>query len=85
MTSNGSERLDRIEANLELVTQTLVRVAGVVESNRSDIDTILERLDQLSISMATFREQAEADRSAFQAEIRRIWEYLLSQHPNGSS
>ncbi|MEH2389826.1 MAG: hypothetical protein V7K14_29510 [Nostoc sp.] len=31
------------------------------------------------------QEQATSDRTLFQTEIRRIWEYLLQQSGNGSS
>lgn len=90
LTRSTNSRLDRVEANLEAVAQTLVRVAGVVERNRADISELFEqseqterRLGQLTERMDRFVLNAEADRQAFQAEIRRIWEYLLSRQPNG--
>ncbi len=56
---NGNGRLDRIEANLETVGETLVRVARVVENNRGDIDQIFERLDQLSASVGELRQSQQ--------------------------
>ena len=65
MTESGSnrtlERLDRIEANLETVSQVLLRVSSVVESNRGDIDQLSERIGQLAQSLSDLREgQTEA-------------------------
>ncbi len=57
--ANGNGRLDRIEANLETVGETLVRVARVVENNRGDIDQIFERLDQLSASVGELRQSQQ--------------------------
>ena len=38
--------------------------------------------------MVRFAENAQADRQAIaqmQAEVQQIWQYLLSQRPNGST
>ncbi len=97
LTRSTSSRLNQVEANLEAVTETLVRVASVVERNRADISELFEqseqterrlgqlteRMDTLTERMDRVLEQAAIDREAFQAESRRIWEYLLSQKPNG--
>lgn len=59
-------------------------------------DTLTERVDQLArnltasvqdlVGMITLlARDAEADRAAWQEEIRRIWEYLLRQSGNGRS
>lgn len=60
MANSGSdptlERLDRIEANLETVSQVLLRISGVVESNRGDIDQLSERIGQLAQSISSLRE-----------------------------
>jgi chromosome segregation ATPase len=63
--SNGNGRLDRIEANLETVSETLLRVARVVEGNREDIDQIFERLDQLSGSTGELRQSQQVSTERF--------------------
>ncbi len=120
-----TDRLDRIEATLDRITQRqeqfseqlqeqqrqfdarLDRLAQTAEESRRDIDQLAERVGQIAQSvselrqdredtwtalnrfmgiMVQFQEQAAADRAVIlenQREIRRIWEYLLRQHPNG--
>lgn len=71
---NGNRRLDRIEANLETVSETLLRVARVVENNRGDIDQIFERLDQLSASTGELRQSQRTSTERFDslAQIQQV-------------
>ncbi len=64
-----AQSVSELRQNQQLLTFTISQVAESM--------TILRQTQQ------AFVEQAVADRQSFQAEIRRIWEYLLSQHPNG--
>jgi len=86
-TNQVNERDARLELkeDLEILYQT-VQVAS--ERTDSAINSLASRLDQLGQTMTQFAENAEADRAAMretQAEIRQIWQYLLSQQPNGHS
>lgn len=45
------------------------------------VSQVSESMVILRQTQQDFVEQAVADRQSFQAEIQRIWEYLLSQHP----
>jgi len=93
-------RLDRIESLLErhiiqaeADRQTIKSVVReLVENAEADrqafIDSISEnseRIETLTERFDRFVEQAALDRQVWQAEIRRIWEYLLSQGKNGGS
>lgn len=79
MSQVPPDRLDRIERILEAVAQ------------QQQVNT--EAIGQLSVEIRSFVatqeaiiENAEADRAIIlenQAEIRRIWEYLLGQSGNG--
>jgi hypothetical protein len=57
-----------------------------ISENSEDIERLNERFDQFIEQAAADRQQAVIDRQQFQAEIRRIWEYLyLLQGRNGST
>ncbi len=65
---------------IQLLTVTVTQLAESM--------TVLRQTQQITVdrfveTFVRFSEQAEADRQSFQAETRRIWEYLLSQNPNG--
>ncbi len=64
----------------------LDRLFQRIEESREEIDLLSERIGQIAQSVSELR-QVQADDHALivanQTEIRRIWEYLLSQHPNG--
>jgi hypothetical protein len=79
MSQSPPDRLDRIERILEAVAQ------------QQQVNT--EAIGQLSVEIRSFVatqeaiiQNAETDRAIIlenQAEIRRIWEYLLGQSGNG--
>jgi hypothetical protein len=69
-------RLERIEARLDqlvTVTETLVQISSIHQQN----------FEQLVAQMNLDRQQAAQDRQTWQAEIQRIWDYLLRQSGNG--
>lgn len=96
-TPEQSSRLDRIEQLLLLTTTALGETARQQQNNTNAIAQLTTRLDQLTIKvdgltddvglLTNYFQQvisnAETDRETFQAEIRRIWEYLLQRGSNG--
>ncbi|MCC5635973.1 hypothetical protein LC593_08905 [Nostoc sp. CHAB 5844] len=92
-----SSRLDRIEQMLLLTVTTVGDIAKQQQNNTQAIAQLTTRLDQLTIKVDNLTDEvnlltdyftqvitnAESDRAVFQAEIRRIWEYLLQQGRNG--
>jgi len=86
------DRLDRIEAILLTTAtqqQTNTFVLGEVATK---LDQLTNRVDQVAAEVANLNdilmasiEIAETDRQTFQAEIRRVWEYLVQQGGNGNS
>ncbi|NDJ25714.1 hypothetical protein GS682_29815 [Nostoc sp. B(2019)] len=98
MENNGSpSRLDQIESILVRVaqqqennTQAIAQVTARVDQLTTKVDDLTEdvnylreiTLHNIELTQAD-REQVERDRQTFQAEIRRIWEYLLQQGGNG--
>jgi hypothetical protein len=86
-------RFDSIDQRLEQLTQALAEFRIDLQENRASILT-LQALGGQLLEIVTFQQQqlralqqntvllqqnAEQDR----AEMRRIWEYLLQQRPNG--
>ncbi|WAN69156.1 hypothetical protein BJP36_05910 [Moorena producens JHB] len=58
------------------------------EQNQADITQLRVSLNEtlrLFSELATYQRQSQEDIRQNQAEIRRIWEYLLSQSDNGRS
>lgn len=65
-------------------------VEAVNQARREDIQVMVNTVDTLSASIRDLREsqlviiqQGAADHAAWQAEIQRIWEYLMTTRPNG--
>jgi len=98
--STLSTRLDQIATNAEqerLTTRAVVRelvetaeadrlaLVDSIAENKEKITTLTERFDRFMEEAAADRQQAALDRTAWSAEIRRIWEYLLRQGNNGHS
>ncbi len=70
-----SDRLDRIERILETLTTNQLSLQETVRQNTEEIHSLID------ILMHSIQ-NAESDRTIIQenqAEIRRIWEYLLGQ------
>ncbi|MFN6538641.1 MAG: hypothetical protein RM021_020135 [Nostoc sp. EkiNYC01] len=72
MSEVTPDRLDRIERILETVTANQLSLQEAVRQNTEEIHSLTD------ILMHSIQ-NAEIDREVFQAEIRRIWEYLLGQ------
>jgi DNA anti-recombination protein RmuC len=66
-------RMTRFEQNMERFEQNLERFEQNMETSISDLATHIIQLV----------EEGERDRATFQAEIRRIWDYLTGQQRNG--
>jgi hypothetical protein len=76
-------RLDQIEAILATVAIQQAANTQAIAQLTQDVDYLRQiTLHNIELTQQD-REQAERDRQAFQAEIRRIWEYLLQQSGNG--
>ncbi len=98
MTQDGRfDRLDRIEAILlqtaqqqQVNTSALAQLTEQQQTNTVAIAQLTAKVDGLTEEVDSLRDivmhsiqNAESDRSVFQAEIRRIWEYLFRQSGNG--
>jgi DNA-binding Lrp family transcriptional regulator len=74
----------------ESISELRLSVEAVNQARREDIQVMVNIVDTLSTSIRDLREtqlvmiqQATVDRTAWQAEIQRIWEYLMTTRPNG--
>ena len=98
MTQDGQQnRLDQIEAILLQTAQqqqtNTTAIAQLTEQQQANttaiaqltakVDGLTEEVDSLRDIVMHSIQNAESDRTLFQAEIRRIWEYLLGQSGNG--
>ncbi|WP_414589580.1 hypothetical protein [Scytonema sp. PCC 10023] len=77
------QRLDRIEAILLQVAQQQQTNTTAIGQLTVKVDGLVEEVDSLREIVMHSIQNAEVDREVFQAEIRRIWEYLLGQSGNG--
>lgn len=71
---------------IDLLAERIGEIAGSVSSLKQDREDTWVALNRFMGVMVQFQEQAAADRAVIlenQTEIRRIWEYLLRQNPNG--
>jgi hypothetical protein len=83
MSQVTPDRLDRIERILEATATRLDQVAQQQETNTIAIGELSAEIKSFVATQEAIIENAETDRASFQAEIRRIWEYLLAQSGNG--
>jgi hypothetical protein len=74
----------------ESISGLRLSIEAVNQARREDIQVMVNIVDTLSASIRDLREtqlvmiqQATVDRTAWQAEIQRIWEYLTATRPNG--
>jgi DNA-binding Lrp family transcriptional regulator len=74
----------------ESISELRLSVEAVNLARREDIQVMVNIVDTLSASIRDLREtqlvmiqQATVERTAWQAEIQRIWEYLMTTQPNG--
>ncbi|NEO95446.1 MAG: hypothetical protein F6K56_36765 [Moorea sp. SIO3G5] len=75
------ERLTQVENLLETAARYINRHSQTIEQNQADITQLRVSLNE---TLRLFSELATYQRQS-QEEIRRIWEYLLSQSNNGRS
>lgn len=76
-------RLDRLEG--EFREQASFLVEGLLALS-AQTTNLTNRVDNLTTAVTQLVTNAEADRAVMrqmQAEIQQIWQYLLSQRPNG--
>jgi hypothetical protein len=84
MTADGQQnRLDQIEAILLQTAQQQQTNTTALAQLTAKVDGLTEEVDSLRDIVMHSIQNAESDRSVFQAEIRRIWEYLFRQSGNG--
>lgn len=83
-------RLDRLESLFAdmgdvLLSQSdaIAQVGEQTARNANAIAELTNSINNLVEQAAADRQQAAIDRQAWQAEIQRIWEYLLRQGGNG--
>jgi chromosome segregation ATPase len=88
-------RLSNIDEQLEQIGDELDLIRTIQNANRREVRTNSQsaaRLERTVTQLAniardhqTTLRSLERERETFQAEIRRIWEYLLSQRGNGNA
>ncbi|MEA5504435.1 hypothetical protein VB735_15185 [Halotia wernerae UHCC 0503] len=71
-----SSRLDRIEAVVASNAEAIANNTQAIAELRQELG---ESISHLVGVIGDFAEEAQQDRVVFQAEIRRIWEYLLQR------
>jgi hypothetical protein len=82
------ERLTQTEKLLETAARYIDRHSHAIEQNAAEISRLRENMDnvlQLFSELAAFQRQSQEQMNRNQEEIRRIWEYLMSQKSNGQS
>lgn len=82
-----AERTGELAQSISELRQTqqllAFTVGQVLESMSILRQTQQITTDRFVEALTRFQEEARADRQAFQTEIQRIWEYLLTTRPNG--
>lgn len=80
---NIDARLDALGSAIdELRTQLAENTTAITALQRATSELLdIARIHQQALRIA--QQDAERDRAEFRDEIRRIWEYLLGQQPNG--
>lgn len=80
---NIDARLDALGSAIdELRTQLAENTTAITALQRATSELLdIARIHQQALRIA--QQDAERDRAEFREEIRRIWEYLLGQQPNG--
>ncbi len=94
VTAESRRDIDQLAERTGELAQSISELRESVEAinqaRRDDIQVMVNIVDTLSASIRDLREsqlvmiqQATVDRTAWQAEIQRIWEYLTTTRPNG--
>lgn len=89
------ERLAQTEKLLETAaryidrhSQAIAQNSEMIQQNAAEITRLKENMNhvlELFAELAAFQRQSQEQINRNQEEIRRIWEYLLSQKSNGHS
>jgi len=94
VTTESRRDIDQLAQRTGELAQSLSELRESIETvnlaRREDIQVMVNIADTLSASIRDLREtqvvmiqQVNTERAAWQSEIQRIWEYLLSTRPNG--
>ena len=94
VTAESRRDIDQLAQRTGELAQSLSELRESIETvnlaRREDIQVMVNIADTLSASIRDLREtqvvmmqQVNTERAAWQSEIQRIWEYLLSTRPNG--
>ena len=73
--------IDVLVANISQLTENVTRVSNSVDNLTINVQNLTDEAAADRQQAAIDRQQAAIDRQAWQAEIQRIWEYLLGQQP----
>jgi exonuclease VII small subunit len=82
------ERLTQAEKLLETTARYINRHSETLEQHdreMSHLRTTLDRTLEIFGELAAYQRQSQERMERHEQEIRRIWEYLLSQSGNGRS
>jgi uncharacterized protein YoxC len=93
-SAEGRRDIDQLAERTGELAQSISElresIEAVNQARREDIQVMVNTVDTLSASIRDLREiqlvmiqQSTVDRTAWQAEIQRIWEYLTTTRPNG--
>lgn len=82
LSQQTAARLDQVATQQQTNTAALANLTTEVNALR---DIVMHAIGNAEVDRETFQAEAQASRAEFQAEIRRIWEYLLQQSGNGRS
>lgn len=80
------QAFEKSREEIDLLAERIGEIAQSVSELKQDRQTTLQLFDRVADGMIQFQNQAALDRAIIlenQTEIRRIWQYLLRQHPNG--
>ncbi len=84
------ERLEQLGDELDLIRTIqngMRREVRATSQTSARLERTVNRLADIArdhqLALRIVERNAESDRSVFQAEIRRFWEYLLRQSGNG--
>jgi hypothetical protein len=94
VTAESRRDIDQLAQRTGELAQGISELRESIETvnlaRREDIQVMVNIADTLSASIRDLREtqvvmiqQVNTERAAWQSEIQRIWEYLLSTRPNG--
>lgn len=82
-----ASRLDVVATQQQTNTAAIAQLTQKLDGLTTEVDAlrdiVMHAIGNAEVDRETFQAEAIASRAEFQAEIRRIWEYLLRQSGNG--